>query len=110
MYEGDKRTPLGLYMIITKDHHSRWSRFMRIDYPNENDRRYYRKNLEIGKIPKRADGHPGLGGAIGIHGSDNEAFNRVKINWTLGCVSLLNKDVKELYSLVPVGTLVYIKD
>lgn len=109
-HEGDKRTPLGLYMIIDKDHHSRWSRFMRIDYPNGHDRMQYQKNLETGEIPKQKDGYPGLGGAIGIHGTDNEAFNRAKINWTLGCVSMFNKDVQELYSLVSVGTLVYIKN
>lgn len=110
IHEGDKRTPLGLYMIITKAHHSRWSHFLRIDYPNEHDRFQYRKNLEMGKISKGANGYPGLGGAIGIHGSDLEAFNRAKINWTLGCISLSNKDVKELASLVSIGTLVYIKD
>jgi murein L,D-transpeptidase YafK len=110
MHEGDQRTPVGLYMITDKDLHGRWSRFMRLDYPNENDRYQYRKNLEEGKIPQKNGSHPGLGGAIGIHGSDNEAFNRAKINWTLGCISMLNKDVKELYSLVSVGTLAYIKD
>lgn len=110
IHEGDKRTPLGLYMIIHKDRHSRWSRFMRIDYPNEHDRVQYWKNLETGKIPKQQDGYPGLGGAIGLHGTDKEAFNHAKINWTLGCISLLNADVQELYSLVSVGTLVYIKN
>ena len=83
---------------------------MRIDYPNANDRVHYQKNLETGKIPKRKDGHFGPGGAIGIHGTDNAAFNHAKINWTLGCISMLNKDVRELYSLAPVGTLVYIQD
>lgn len=110
-HEGDQRTPSGLYMIIDKGQHSRWRRFIRLDYPNANDRVQYWKNLEEGKIPKRADGYPsGPGGAIGIHGTDNEAFNRAKINWTLGCISLFNKDVQELDSFVTVGTLVYIKD
>ena len=109
-HEGDKRTPLGLYMIVDKDHHRRWSRFMRIDYPNAGDRLQYQKNLKTGKIPKRQNGYAGPGGAIGIHGTDNEAFNRAKINWTLGCISMLNKDVNELYRLVPIGTLVYIKN
>jgi murein L,D-transpeptidase YafK len=109
-HEGDQRTPTGLYMITDKDTHSRWSRFLHLDYPNERDRQQYWKRMEEGKIPKRGNGHPGLGGAIGIHGTENEAFNRANINWTLGCISLLNKDVKELYSLVSVGTLVYIKD
>jgi murein L,D-transpeptidase YafK len=110
IHEGDQRTPTGLYMIITKDNHSRWSRFMRLDYPNAHDKQQYWLNVANGKIPKQGNGHTGLGGAIGIHGTDNEAFNRAKINWTLGCISLFNKDVKELSALVSVGTLVYIKD
>ena len=109
-HEGDQRTPSGLYMIIDKGQHARWKRFIRLDYPNVTDRVQYWKSLEEEKIPKRADGYPGPGGAIGIHGTDNEAFNRAKINWTLGCISLFNKDVQELDSFVTVGTLVYIKD
>jgi len=51
-----------------------------------------------------------VGGEIGIHGTDHESFNRVGLNWTLGCISLFNLDVQELYAFVQVGTLVYIKD
>jgi murein L,D-transpeptidase YafK len=109
LHQGDRRTPLGLYTIIDKDPHPRWSRFMLIDYPNEEDRRRYREALETGKIPKRV-GNLGPGGAIGIHGSDRESFNRAGIDWTLGCVSMLSKDIKELYTLVSVGTPVYIHD
>ena len=54
--------------------------------------------------------HDYLGGAVGIHGSDREAFNRAKINWTLGCISLLNADLKELEKMVSLGTLVYIHE
>jgi murein L,D-transpeptidase YafK len=110
MYEGDKRTPIGLYMIIDKDFHRRWSRFMLLDYPTERDVRRYWENRVAGKIPRLGDNYAGVGGAIGIHGTDKEAFNRTSINWTFGCISLFNKDVQELYQLVSVGTLVYIKD
>lgn len=109
LHQGDRRTPLGLYTIIDKDPHPRWSRFMLIDYPNAEDRRRYRAALEAGDIPKRV-GNPGPGGAVGIHGTDRESFNRAGINWTLGCVSLLSKDVKELDQLVSIGTFVYIHD
>lgn len=110
LYEGDQRTPTGLYMIIAKDYHRRWARFLRLDYPTEHDMRRYWKHVSAGLVPKRGNGYPGAGGAIGIHGTDIEAFNRVGINWTLGCISMFNADVKELYTFVPVGTLVYIKD
>ena len=109
LHQGDYRTPLGLYTIIDKDPHPRWSRFMLIDYPSEEDRRRYREAIETGDIPKRA-GDPGPGGAVGIHGTDRESFNRAGINWTLGCVSLLSKDVKELDQLVAIGTFVYIQN
>jgi lipoprotein-anchoring transpeptidase ErfK/SrfK len=110
LYEGDQRTPTGLYMIIDKDHHRRWSRFMLLDYPTGQDIRRYWKNVTAGVVPRRGEGYPGVGGEIGIHGTDREAFNRVGINWTLGCISLFNLDVQDLYSFVQVGTLVYIKD
>jgi len=109
LHQGDRRTPLGFYTIIDKDPHPRWSRFMLLDYPSEEDRRRYQEAFETGAIPKRV-GNPGPGGAIGIHGTDRESFNRAGINWTLGCVSMLSKDVKELDSLVSIGTPVYIHD
>jgi murein L,D-transpeptidase YafK len=110
LYEGDQRTPTGLYMIIDKDHHRRWSRFMLLDYPTGQDVRRYWQNVAAGAVPRRGEGYPGVGGEVGIHGTDREAFNRVGINWTLGCISLFNLDVQELYAFVRVGTLVYIKD
>jgi murein L,D-transpeptidase YafK len=109
-YEGDRRTPTGLYMIIGKSHHSRWARFLWLDYPTEPDLRRYWQQVSAGLVPKNGHGHVGAGGAIGIHGTDREAFNRTDINWTLGCISLFNHDIKELYSLISVGTLVYIRE
>jgi murein L,D-transpeptidase YafK len=110
LYQGDRRTPNGLYTIIDRDPHPRWWRFMLIDYPSEEDARRYQQGLSSGTIPGYKNGGPGLGGAVGIHGSDREAFNRVKINWTLGCISLLNSDLKEFEKMVSLGTLVYIHE
>ena len=110
LYEGDMRTPTGLYMIIYKGLHKRWARFMLLDYPTEHDVRTYWQNVILDAVPRIGGHYPGIGGAIGIHGTDKEKFNRLGINWTLGCISLLSQDVKELYERVPNGTLVYIKD
>lgn len=110
LYQGDRRTPNGLYTIIDSDPHPRWRRFMLIDYPSEEDYRRYQHALPSGTVPGYKSGRPGLGGAIGIHGSDREAFNRAKINWTLGCVSLLNSDLKEFEKMVSLGTPVYIHE
>ena len=110
LYQGDRRTPNGLYSIIDKDPHPRWWRFMLIDYPSEEDMRRYRQELSLGTVPGHKHGGPGIGGAVGIHGSDREAFNRAKINWTLGCISLLNSDLKEFEKMVSLGTFVYIHE
>jgi murein L,D-transpeptidase YafK len=93
-YRGDKRTPAGLYKIVGRRVHPRWSRFLLLDYPNLNDR----------------EKHADPGGEIGIHGSDEPILNRTGVDWTLGCISLLNDDVREFYQLVPDGTLVLIEE
>lgn len=102
--EGDRRTPNGLYRIVGKRWHPRWTRFMLLDYPNLSDRDDHRRALAEGLAAV------GPGGEIGIHGTDQERFNELGIDWTLGCVSLMNDDVIELYEMVPDGTLVLIED
>lgn len=110
LYAGDKRTPVGLYMITGKAPHRKWTNFMLLDYPTESDVHRYWQQVAFGQVPRQGDRYPGVGSEIGIHGTDKEHFNRLGINWTLGCVSLLNHDMRELYRLAPVGTLVYIKE
>ena len=107
LFEGDRRTPSGIYEITHKRLHPKWDRFLAISYPNEVDRENYRTALAAGRIPRSA---PGLGGSVGIHGTDKEDLNRVGINWTYGCVSLTNSDIEDLYRLVPEGTPVLIRD
>lgn len=110
LYEGDRRTPLGLYMIIGKRRHPRWSRFMLLDYPTPGDIHRYLRHKEKGEIPLLKGAAPGPGGDIGIHGSNHEGLNAAKVNWTVGCISLLNPHIRELYARTPEGTLVYIKE
>jgi len=109
LHEGDKRTPEGEYRIVKKYAHRYWSRFMLLDYPNPMNREIYAWSRARGALPRRGGHLPGIGGAIGIHGAEDESKNRRGINWTLGCISLFNKHVDELYDLVPVGTRVQIQ-
>jgi len=108
-FEGDRRTPSGLYQITGKRPHPKYDRFLAIDYPNERDLVEYRATLSrnSGSSPGR---HVGPGGMVGIHGSDSEILNRLGVNWTFGCVSLANHDVEELYAEVSEGTPVLIRD
>jgi len=98
LYEGDRRTPDGLYRIVGRRRHPRWSRFLLLDYPNLKDRAVHREAHEAGIVAASA------GGQVGIHGTE------LGVDWTFGCISLLNPDVRELYDMVPDGTLVLIED
>jgi lipoprotein-anchoring transpeptidase ErfK/SrfK len=109
LYQGDHRTPEGEYHISRKYYHPFWARFMLLDYPTLANREIYAWSREKGLLPVRGRTVPGIGGAVGIHGTEDESLNRLGINWTEGCVSLLNRDVEELYDLVPVGSRVVIE-
>ena len=109
-YQGDLRTPEGVYRIVFKRAHDRWSRFMLLSYPNDVDRQRYAMELSDGRVPI-VDGHePGLGGAVGIHGTDRESANVRGVDWTWGCVSMMNAHVNELYDTIPTGTPVLIEE
>ena len=110
LYEGDLRTPIGLYAIIDKRPHPRWGEFLLLDYPNLEDFHRYWLAMEEGDIPRAGDHYAGIGGKVGIHGTDKPFLNARNVDWTWGCISLGNADVEDLASLVPVGTLVLIED
>jgi len=109
LWEGDRRTPEGVYTIIEKHASRRWEWFLTLNYPNVLDRRRYEQLRDGGVVPVE-DGHPvGVGGRIGIHGSDEPILNRGNVNWTTGCISVNDQDIDELYKLLPTGTVVIIK-
>jgi len=108
-FEGDRRTPTGLYAIAAVRQHERWRRFLLLDYPNQRDWRRYDAALANGTVPMLGSRPVGVGGAVGIHGTDKPRLNRMNVDWTWGCISLDNADVVELANLVPVGTPVLIE-
>ena len=108
LYEGDLRTPEGLYRIDRKRQHARWSYFLDLDYPNGADRRRYQHNLDEGRIPKIRGLSLPIGGGIGIHGSDRPGQQRKRRNWTKGCIALANDDIAKIHALVKVGTPVLV--
>ena len=106
-YQGDKNTPEGSFRIIAKRLHDKWCRFMTLDYPNEESIEKFNKRKEKGEIPSNAS----IGGGIGIHGTwprEDFVVDRYK-NWTLGCISMKNEHVTEIYGFTGVGTKVTIK-
>src|SRR5262245_7780952 len=110
LHEGDRKTPTGLYAIVGKRHHWRWRRFLLLDYPNLRDAQRYEVAMQSGDIPMLGTEPAGVGGLVGIHGSDKPTLNRANVDWTYGCISLSNQDVEHLATLIPVGTPVLIED
>ncbi len=105
--EGDRCTPEGWFNITNVNPRSKFNKFMLISYPNDSARVRFNKLKSSGVIPATAR----IGGDIGIHGiwPGGDDMIELGVGWTDGCVALKNKDIEELYSIVGVGTRVYIK-
>jgi murein L,D-transpeptidase YafK len=107
-FEGDMRTPEGLYTVTAKKPHPRWRYFIAIDYPNDSDLENYHAELQKGLIPK-LDGRPfAIGSGLGIHGNNNARDQSAGRDWTRGCIAMRNVDVTRLYRIVAPGTPVWI--
>jgi len=104
--EGDRGTTEGSYSITYKKKHNEWGHFMLLDYPNQQDLARFRELQKKGAIPLGAS--PGNG--IGIHGTrpNEDRYVDRYINWTLGCISTKRDYAKELFEMLPVGTVVEI--
>ena len=101
VFEGDEKTPEGLYSINIKNDKSGYHKNLGISYPNAQDIKHAKS---IGKSS---------GGDIKIHGLRNgfgliNKFQRW-FNWTNGCVALTNPEIDELYRSVELGTRIQIK-
>lgn len=107
LIQGDNCTPEGTFYMITKYPHKKWSKFIWINYPNEESWRKHNSAKLNGKIPKNAD----IGGEVGIHGVPKgmDLLITARYNWTLGCISLKNMDVDELYPYVLKTTKIEIR-
>ena len=100
-FEGDKKTPEGIYFINAKNPNSGYYKNLGISYPDKQD-------IEVSKKL----GKP-TGGDVKIHGIRNgigfiSKFQRW-YDWTAGCIALTNQEVDELYNSVDVGTKIEIK-
>jgi lipoprotein-anchoring transpeptidase ErfK/SrfK len=104
VWEGDRRTPEGNYLIVGKHRSARYGWFLHISYPNERDHQRFELSRAAHLIPASAN----EGGEIGIHGTDSPYLNVADIDWTTGCISVDNTDIEEMTRLLPIGTLVII--
>lgn len=93
IFEGDEKTPEGIYSINDRNTHSAYHKNLGVSYPNQTDRE---KAKQLGKSP---------GGDIKIHGlpdgilSKLDKFHRF-FGWTNGCIMVTNAEIDELYEAV----------
>jgi murein L,D-transpeptidase YafK len=99
--QGDGRTPEGHYIISGRNKNSQYHRSLHISYPNEADR-IAAKNRKCSP-----------GGDIFIHGLPNGygwiGKAHTLHDWTLGCIAVTDKEIEEIWNLVPDGTAVEIR-
>ena len=107
MREGDKRTPDGEFKVILKKIHQMWGPELLLDYPNKTSVKKFNERKAKGLLPKTAR----IGDGIAIHATRPQEEWTVDnfYNWTDGCVSVKYTEMKDLYSYIPVGTLVTIR-
>ncbi len=97
-FEGDERTPEGLYTIDTRNPDSAFHLSLRVSYPNWADVRHAEAQ---GRSP---------GGDIFLHGQPNGmASGRMRGDWTDGCIALTNAEMEELWQFIADGTPIRIQ-
>lgn len=89
--EGDGRTPEGEYVIDRRNPESAFYLSIGISYPNAAD---VAKAKALGKLP---------GGDIFIHGG-RRSIDSTKPDWTAGCISVSNRQMRDIYAMVRNGT------
>jgi hypothetical protein len=112
--EGDGKTPEGAFYVCLKNSESRFNLSLGLSYPSTPDaergvreklisKREEREILDAVRHNLKPPWNTRLGGEIMIHGGGT------KRDWTEGCLALSDRDVEELYPLIPLGTPVEIR-
>ncbi|MEH6772615.1 MAG: L,D-transpeptidase family protein [Cereibacter changlensis] len=94
-FEGDGKTPEGGYWIDRTNPDSKYHLSLGVSYPNVYD-------TEMALLANKKPG-----GDIFIHGAGKYRGSN-KVDWTAGCIAVTNKEIEEIYSMIRVGTPIYI--
>jgi murein L,D-transpeptidase YafK len=108
--EGDKVTPVGHYHV-TMHQPSQYRVFLRLDYPNADDRKRFAALKASGELPANAT----IGGDVGIHGPPvsmpvDDKPGLKEFDWTWGCIALDDGEILDVAKRVKDGTPVDIED
>lgn len=97
--EGDGKTPEGVFRIGRRNPRSAFHLSLGIDYPQAED------------IARAGAAGVSPGGDIFIHGQPNSLGDLVTLpgDWTEGCIAITNDDMRRLWQLAGIGTVVEIR-
>ena len=101
MQQGDHKTPEGVYVLDSRNNHSRYHKSLHISYPTSGQ----------GEAARRRGVTPG--GDVFVHGLPNRyhgpsAANRI-YDWTDGCIAVTDAEMDEIWNAVPNGTTIEIR-
>ena len=108
MFEGDRKTPDGTFVVIFKKKSKDWGPELILNYPTEESYSRFKARKDSGIIPKGAR----IGSSIAIHGTIRSSTDKLidsNYNWTNGCIALKLREMEELYKMIHIGTEVFIK-
>jgi murein L,D-transpeptidase YafK len=101
IYQGDGRTPEGVYSVAGLNADSQFYRSIRVSYPNAADR-----------ARAKALGQQ-VGGDIMIHGLAPErrsyGSEHWRFDWTNGCIAVTDEEIDEIWQRVEIGTPIEIR-
>jgi murein L,D-transpeptidase YafK len=96
VFQGDGRTPEGLYILDRRNSGSRFYRSIRISYPSSRD---HAEAYKYGEPP---------GGLVMIHGQAAESgtgyYGSRGWDWTEGCIAVSNAEMDEIWAATDEGT------
>lgn len=97
-FEGDGKTPEGLYFVDRFNPRSRYHLSVGISYPNEQDKA---SAAQVGRD---------AGGDIMFHGRGLEGRKLAPKNrdWTAGCIALTDDEIEDVYAMLQLRTPVMI--
>lgn len=98
IFEGDGKTPEGVYFIDRFNPRSAYHLSVGISYPDQED---IARALMVGRDP---------GGDIFIHGRGREgnALAPKRKDWTAGCIAVTDEEIEEIYAMLTTGVPVVI--
>lgn len=95
-FEGDGKTPEGIYYIDRQNPNSQYHLSLGISYPDPQDKA---RAMMLGQNP---------GGDIMIHGRGAFGAKQSKLDWTAGCIAVEDEEIEEIFAMVGPGVPVVI--